>query len=143
MKKFPMEGRDLNIKTEILTWSNSYIAYEFDEVTSCSECKINTSVTVINPVMVLVPYLLDKVVDFNVSFLGLSILALQTLNDISNSAIGGLRVTKNETIHDLAVKLIDRVTTSLNEMTTSGEFPDDIVLTGTPDDMIFQGEIQM
>ena len=93
--------------------------------------------------MVLVPYLLDKVVDFNVSFLGLSILALQTLNDISNSAIRGLRVTKNETIHDLAVKLIDRVTTSLNEMTTSGEFPDDIVLTGTPDDMIFQGEIQM
>ena len=68
---------------------------------------------------------------------------MQTLNDISKSAIGGLRVTSNETIEDMAVKLIGRVTTNLNEMTTSGEFLDDIVLTGTPDDMIFQGEIQM
>merc|ERR1711936_916294 len=102
----------------------SYIAYEFDETTSCEECKINTNVTVINPVMVLVPYLVDK-----------------TLSDIGKSPIGGLRVTKNETIHDLAVTLFDRVTTSLN-LKTSGpgsDFPDDIVLTGSPDDMIFNG----
>ena len=67
------------------------------------------------------------------------------MNDISKSGIGGLRVTRNETITDLAVKLIGRVTTSLNSMTASenSDFPDDIVLTGTPDDMIFRGENQL
>ena len=47
----------------MLTSLNSYIAYEFDDATSCPECKINSTVTVVNPVMVLVPYLLDKVRD--------------------------------------------------------------------------------
>lgn len=65
------------------------------------------------------------------------------MSDIGKSPIGGLRVTKNETIHDLAVTLFDRVTTSLN-LKTSGpgsDFPDDIVLTGSPDDMIFNGKL--
>ena len=67
------------------------------------------------------------------------------MNDISKSTIGGLRVTRNETITDLAGKLIGRVTTNLNSMTASenSDFPDDIVLTGTPDDMIFRGELEV
>lgn len=102
----------------------SYIAYEFDETTSCNTCKIDTNVTVINPVMVLVPYLVDK-----------------TLNDISKSPLGSLRLTRNQSVHDLAVKLFGRVTESLNGKTASltADFHDDIVLTGTPDNMIFNG----
>merc|ERR1711981_54746 len=48
----------------------SYIAYEYDEEDSCDTCKEDTNVTVINPVMVLVPYLLEK-----------------TLNDISKNPL--------------------------------------------------------
>ncbi len=39
----------------------SYIAYEFDREASCEECEFNTNVTVINPVIVLIDYTLEKV----------------------------------------------------------------------------------
>jgi len=102
----------------------SYIGYEFDEVTSCSECAINTNVTVINPVMVLLPYLVDK-----------------TLDDIRKMPIANLRVTNNETLLELAETLFGKVIHNLNEKTAGADAPyhDDVVLTGTPDDMIFNG----
>ena len=56
--------------------------------------------------------------------------------------IGSLRVTNNETIYELAETLFGRVTGKLNIMTSGPDarFPDDVVLTGTPDDMIFNGK---
>ena len=39
----------------------SYIGYSYDDQTSCSDCAIDTNVTVINPVMILLPYMVDKV----------------------------------------------------------------------------------
>ena len=56
--------------------------------------------------------------------------------------IGGLRVTNNETIYMLAENLFGTVTKRLNDMTSgpTARFPDDVVLTGTPDDMIFNGK---
>ena len=62
MRRFPMAGKriitqDLNIYIICFV---SYIGYEFDEIDSCDTCKIDSDVTVINPVMVLVPYLLEK-----------------------------------------------------------------------------------
>ena len=39
----------------------SYIAYEFDREASCEECEFNTNVTVINPVIVMIDYTLEKV----------------------------------------------------------------------------------
>ena len=56
--------------------------------------------------------------------------------------IGSLRVTNNETIYELAETLFGKVTWKLNNMTSGPDalFPDDVVLTGTPDDMIFNGK---
>ena len=39
----------------------SYIDYQFDPETSCDICTNETEVTVINPVIVMVPYLVDQV----------------------------------------------------------------------------------
>jgi len=102
----------------------SYIGYSYHAETSCADCSIDTNVTVINPVMILLPYLVDK-----------------TLEDIRNMPIGSLRVTNNETIYMLAQTLIGKMTGKLNTMTSAADarFPDDVVLTGTPDDMIFNG----
>ena len=69
---------------------------------------------------------------------------MQTLNDISKMPLASLRVTKTETLYDLAVKLFGKVADNLNQKTTkpeNQEFYEDIVLTGTPDSMIFNGEI--
>ena len=59
--------------------------------------------------------------------------------------IGSLRVTNNETIYMLAQTLIGKMTRKLNTMTSAADarFPDDVVLTGTPDDMIFNGKTQI
>ena len=60
--------------------------------------------------------------------------------------LASLRVTKTETLYDLAVKLFGKVAENLNLKTTDPnnlEFYDDIVLTGTPDSMIFNGEIHI
>jgi len=92
----------------------SYIGYRYDAETSCSNCAIDTNVTVINPVMILLPYLVDK-----------------TLDNI-NMTIGSLRVTNNETIYELAETLFGKVTSKLNTMTSG---PDALF----PDDMIFNG----
>ena len=40
----------------------SYIAYVYDEATSCEECKINRTVTVINPVIIMIDWVVDKVI---------------------------------------------------------------------------------
>jgi len=102
----------------------SYIAYKYDPETSCADCDKSNNVTVINPVMVLLPYLVDK-----------------TLDDISKMPIGSLRVTNNETVYMLAQTLFEKMTSRLNIMTSGAgaRFPDDVVLTGSPDDMIFNG----
>ena len=56
--------------------------------------------------------------------------------------IGSLRVTNNETLYELAENLFGKVTRKLNIMTSGPDarFPDDVVLTGSPDDMIFNGK---
>ena len=56
--------------------------------------------------------------------------------------IGSLRVTNNETIYMLAQTLFGKMTSRLNIMTSGAgaRFPDDVVLTGSPDDMIFNGK---
>ena len=56
--------------------------------------------------------------------------------------IGSLRVTNNETLYELAENLFGKVTRKLNNMTSGldARFPDDVVLTGSPDDMIFNGK---
>ena len=39
----------------------SYIAYVFDPATSCDKCDANRTVTVINPVIVILDWAVDKV----------------------------------------------------------------------------------
>ena len=39
----------------------SYIAYVFDPATSCGQCDANRTVTVINPVIVIFDWAVDKV----------------------------------------------------------------------------------
>ena len=67
---------------------------------------------------------------------------MQTLDDIRKMPIANLRVTNNETLLMLAETLFGKVIYNLNEMTAGADAPyhDDVVLTGTPDDMIFNGK---
>ena len=61
MKRFRTEGRKRIYQIMNLSFLFSYIAYKYDPETSCADCDKSNNVTVINPVMVLLPYLVDKV----------------------------------------------------------------------------------
>ena len=58
----------------------SYIAYEFDREASCEECEFNTNVTVINPVIVMIDWTLEKVRLIKLALMSGSVLSSRSRN---------------------------------------------------------------
>jgi len=103
----------------------SYIAYEFDREASCEECEFNTNVTVINPVIVMIDYTLEKIVA-----------------DLKGSPIGGVYIKiLGMTVDEFIDSVVNDVIESINKLIKmeDTDMYDDIVITGTPNDMIFEG----
>merc|ERR1711892_1444379 len=127
----PFSYREVREKTNIFSIQDeisfgSYIHYEFDEAESCDACKIDTEVTVINPVMVIISTLLEDAHEM-------------TWPDIN---IPGTPLT----IQDAVELILDTIGTTLNLLTLCDNqalvdlgLCDDMWLTATPDNMIFQG----
>jgi len=113
----------------------SYIDYVFDDETSCPECTIDKNVTVINPLPIMIDYLVNKL---------LHDIEMMTIGGIP---IGSIPIGNGVTIPQLAEIIANNITDTLNLWTSECEdetsqfydFCEDIVITGTPDDMIFQG----
>jgi len=101
----------------------SYIAYEFDREASCEECEFNTQVTVINPVIVMIDWALENIV-----------------SDLQGSPIGGFFIKiLGMTVDEFIDSVANDITADINTLIKRDEFHDDIVITGTPNDMIFEG----
>jgi len=113
----------------------SYIDYVFDETTSCPECTIDKEVTVINPLPIILDYVVDKL---------LHDIEMMTIGGIP---IGSIPIGNGVTIPQLAEIIANNITDTLNlwtsecsdQMSPFFDFCEDIVITGTPDDMIYQG----
>eukprot|EP00091_Calanus_sinicus_P024124 TRINITY_DN8488_c0_g1_i2.p1 TRINITY_DN8488_c0_g1~~TRINITY_DN8488_c0_g1_i2.p1 ORF type:complete len:376 (+),score=78.35 TRINITY_DN8488_c0_g1_i2:71-1129(+) len=108
----------------------SYIHYEFDEEESCPTCKIDTEVTVINPVMVIVSSLLENIhdtewPDWDIPIPGTDPVTTIKLKDIIETVLTFIHAPLNGLIK------------CENEIFAN--YCDDMFLTGTPDNMIFQG----
>jgi len=101
----------------------SYIAYEFDREASCEQCEFNTNVTVINPVIVMIDWALENIVA-----------------DLKGSPIGGIHITiLGMTVDEFIDSVANDATADINTLIKREEFYEDIVITGTPNDMIFEG----
>jgi len=126
----PFVYREIMRKENLLTIEDeirygSYKHYEFDEAESCETCKIDTQVTVINPVFVLVNYLIENI---------------HTI-EWPNINIGGLPISE---IVDNALNLyfgvyLNTYVKCEMEFLQTEQMCDDLFLTETPDNMIFQG----
>jgi len=127
----PFSYREVRRKENILSIQDeisfgSYIHYEFDEDESCEACKIDTEVTVINPVMVIIGTLVEQ--------------AHET--EWPDIKIPGTEIEVN--FNDYMDQILDLVAGALDGMVTASDcadnkFCDDLWLTATPDNMIFQG----
>jgi len=133
----PFAYKEVRRKENILSIQDeisfgSYIHYEFDQAESCETCNIDTEVTVINPVMVIVSTLVEDAgkiswpdITFNVTYEGTVIpFTLNIWDDI---------------IDGIMVSALDGLIKCETPTAIENGLCDDIVLTGTPDKMIFQG----
>merc|ERR1719495_2461470 len=127
----PFTYREVRRKENIMTLQEeisfgSYIAYVFEEDLSCDTCKIDTEVTIINPVVAIVSYMLEDLKDmvYDLPPIQIAGLPLTTLFDI----IGQMSFEKlNEFINCKKPYAIEN------------DLCDDMFLTGTPDNLLYQG----
>lgn len=96
----------------------SYISYTLDEEISCSECKKDTKITVINPALVGVLSMLDGIIE---------VLGPDGIE------VGGVTYTTEMIIF----LLLDTLNTAISA--EDGEFEDDLFTTETADKMIYAG----
>merc|ERR1711915_248592 len=130
----PFVYREIMRKENLLTIEDeirygSYKHNEFDETESCETCKIDTKVTVINPVIVLVSYLIENI-------------HTMTWPDISLPIpnVGELQLSDLiDTILGMALNVLNIYVTCGDEYFQNEGMCDDLFLTETPDNMIFQG----
>jgi len=127
----PFTYREVRRKENIMTLQEeisfgSYIAYVFEEDLSCDTCKIDTEVTIINPVVAIVSYMLEDLKDmvYDLPPITIAGMPLTTLFDL----IGTMSFAKlNEFINCKKPYAIEN------------DLCDDMFLTGTPDNLLYQG----
>merc|ERR1712142_567662 len=128
----PFAYKEVRRKENILSIQDeisfgSYIHYEFDEAESCESCRIDTEVTVINPVMVIISTLVEEAHETvwpDINIPGLPHVNFDEIMDTLLETIGGILNEMVKCEQDAQVEL---------------GWCDDMWLTATPDEMIFQG----
>jgi len=128
----PFAYREVRKKENILTIQDeisfgSYIHYEFDEAESCDSCRIDTKVTVINPVMVIISTLIEDAHETVWPDINIPGIPHINFNDIMDQVLG------------LIVPILDGLVNCKEGDPDVNGFCDDMWLTATPDNMIFQG----
>jgi len=133
----PFSYRENRRKENILSIDDtitygSYIDYVFDEGTSCEACNNETEVTVINPVLIMVDWAIDDV-----------------LNNLAKMTILGLPISSipagnGNNLYDVAEILLNKVAFDINTYINECDGPDSpycdsLLVTGTPDDLVFKG----
>jgi len=127
----PFTYREVRRKENIMTLQEeisfgSYIAYVFEEDLSCDTCKIDTEVTIINPVVAIVSYMLEDL--------------REMVYDLPPIDIAGFPLTTLfELIGQMSFAKLNEFINCKKPYAIENDLCDDMFLTGTPDNIIYQG----